>query len=138
MSVVAQAFAALAALIHVVVFVAESFLIRRRAIHRGMFRIRGEDVPAVLLWSFGQGFYNLFLAAGTVAGLVAVNTGHETVGLTLVVYTCGFMALSGVVLAVGDALALGRPRNSAWPGVVAQLVPALVVLAIVLTETGPG
>jgi putative membrane protein len=88
-------------------------------------------VPAVLLWSFGQGFCNLFLAAGTVIGLVAVNTGNTVVGRTLVLYTCGFMALSGLVLAAADALALGRPRNSAWGGVVAQRGPSVVVLAIV-------
>lgn len=44
------------------------------------------------------------------------------------IYTAWFMALSSVVLAVADQLAMSRPRNSAWGGAVAQGLPALVVL----------
>ncbi|MDT7723772.1 MAG: putative rane protein [Actinomycetota bacterium] len=128
MNVVAQVFAGLAALVHIVVFVWETFLFRRPGVHQGIFRIPSENVPAVLLWSFNQGFYNLFLASGTVAGLVALHTGNEAVGRALVLYTCAFMALAGVVLGISDLMGLGRAKGSGWGGAVSQISAPLVVL----------
>lgn len=126
MSLVAQVAAGVAILVHLLVFVWEAFLLDR--VHHSVFRLPAEHLPAVRLWAFGQGFYNLFLAGGTIAGLIALWNGHELVGRTLVLYTAWFMALSSIVLAVGDQLAMSRPRNSAWGGVAAQGLPALVVL----------
>lgn len=126
MSVVAQVAAGVAALIHVVVWVCEAFLIHR--VHYSMFRQPAEHVPAIRLWAFGVGFYNLFLACGLIAGLIAVNTGEELVGRTLILYVSWFMVLGSVVLAVADQLAMSRPRNQAWGGVAAEGVPPLVVL----------
>lgn len=126
MSVVAQVAAVVAALVHLLVWVWEAFLLHR--VHHSVFRIPAGDLPAVRLWAFGVGFYNLFLAGGTIAGLVALQTGEVLVGRTLVIYTAWFMALSSVVLAVADQLAMSRPRNSAWGGVVAQGLPALAIL----------
>jgi putative membrane protein len=124
---VAQVAAGLAALIHVVVWVWESFLFRRVGIHQGIFRIATADVPAVLLWSVNQGFYNLFLAAGTVFGLVSLHAGNPDVGRAFVFYTCGFMLLCGLVLAISDLLGLGRAKGSSWGGAVAQAGPPLIV-----------
>jgi putative membrane protein len=125
-SVVAQVAAGVAILVHLLVFGWESLLLDR--VHQSVFRLPAEHLPAVRLWAFGQGFYNLFLAGGTIAGLVALWNGQELVGRTLVLYTAWFMVLSSIVLAVADQLAMSRPRNSAWGGVVAQGLPALVVL----------
>ncbi len=127
MNVVAQVFAGVAALVHVLVFVWEALVFRRPGVHQGIFHIPSEDVPAVRLWAFGQGFYNLFLASGTVIGLVALHNGNETVGRALVFYTCGFMALSGVVLVIADRMGLGRAEGSGLGGAVAQASPPLVV-----------
>ncbi|MET8757975.1 DUF1304 family protein [Lentzea sp. NPDC004782] len=126
MSPVAQVAAVVAVLVHVLVFVWEALLLDR--VHHSVFRVPAEHLPAIRLWAFGVGFYNLFLAGGTVAGLIAVWSGHELVGRTLVLYTAWFMALSSVVLAVADQSAMSRPRNSAWGGVAAQGLPALVIL----------
>lgn len=126
MSVVAQVAAAVAALVHVVVWVCEAFLIHR--VHHSMFRQPASDVPAIRLWAFGVGFYNLFLAGGLVVGLFALNGGQELVGRTLIFYVSWFMLAGSVVLAVADQLALSRPRNQAWGGVAAEGVPPLVVL----------
>lgn len=126
MSAVAQVAAGVAALVHLVVWVCEAFLIHR--VHYSMFRQRAEDVPAIRLWAFGVGFYNLFLAGGLIAGLVAVHSGHELAGRTLVIYVSCFMVLGSVVLAVADQLAMSRPRNQAWGGVAAEGIPPLVVL----------
>ena len=130
MNVVAQVFAGIAALIHVVVWVWESFLFRRPAIHKGIFSVATEHVPPVLLWSFNVGFYNLFLGSGTIIGLVAVNAGNVDVGRALVLYTCGFMALAGVVLGISDRLGLGRPKGSGMGGAISQTTPPLVAIVI--------
>lgn len=126
MSAVAQVAAAVAALVHIVVWVCEAFLIHRT--HYTIFRQPASDVPAIRLWAFGVGFYNLWLACGVIAGLIALRNGHELVGQTLLIYTAWFMFLSGIVLAVADQLALSRPRNQAWGGVAFESVPPLVVL----------
>lgn len=126
MSVVAQVAAAVAALIHLVVWVCEAFLIGR--VHRSMFGQPAQDVPAIRLWAFGVGFYNLFLACGVIAGLIALHCGQELVGRTLIFYVSWFMVGGSVVLAVADQLAMSRPRNQAWGGVAAEGIPPLVVL----------
>jgi putative membrane protein len=87
-----------------------------------------RDVPAIRLWAFGVGFYNLFLACGLIAGLVALHGGQELVGRTLIFYVSWFMLAGSVVLAVADQLAMSRKRNQAWGGVAAEGVPPLVVL----------
>jgi putative membrane protein len=131
-NLVAQLFAGLVALIHIVVFVWEVLLFHRPKVHRGIFRIPAEDVPTVRLWSVGVGFYNLFLGSGTIAGLIALNSGSVVAGRTLVLYTCAFVALSGVVLFISDRLALSRPKGSGIAGAIAQTGPAMVVLVAAL------
>lgn len=126
MSTVAQVAAAVAALVHVVVWVCEAFLIGR--VHHSMFRQPAEDVPAIRLWAFGVGFYNLFLACGLIVGLFALHGGQELVGRTLIFYVSWFMVGGSVVLAVADQLGMSRARNQAWGGVAAEGIPPLVVL----------
>ncbi|HVK21151.1 MAG TPA: DUF1304 domain-containing protein [Actinokineospora sp.] len=132
MNIVAQIFAGIAGLIHVVVWVWESFLFRRPGIHKGIFSVPSEDVPAVLLWSFNVGFYNLFLGSGTIIGLVMLNTGDEAVGRALVIYTCGFMALAGIVLLISDRLDLGRTKGTGLGGAAGQFVPPAVALTLAI------
>jgi putative membrane protein len=121
-------FALLAAALHVLVFVWEALAFQRPAVHQRIFFIPTADVPAVRLWAFGVGFYNLFLACGTIAGVVAWSGGNETVGRALVIYTCLFMALSGLVLFIADRMELGRPRGKGIGGALAQGVPPLIAL----------
>ncbi|WP_436497353.1 DUF1304 domain-containing protein [Actinokineospora sp. HUAS TT18] len=132
MNVIAQVFAGIAALVHIVVWVWESFLFRRPGIHKGIFSVPSEDVPAVMLWSFNVGFYNLFLGSGTVIGLVMLNTGNESVGRALVLYTCAFMALAGIVLLISDRLGLGRAKGTGLGGVAGQFVPPAVVWTLAM------
>src|SRR5687768_16245659 len=77
---VTQVAAGVAAGIHVLVFVWETLLFRRPGVHWGVFKVPTEDVEPVRLWSFNVGLYNLFLGSGTIAGLIALNTGDEAVG----------------------------------------------------------
>jgi putative membrane protein len=128
MTLVVWTFALLAALLHIVVFVWEAVLFRRPGVHQKIFFVPTADVPAVRLWAFGVGFYNLFLACGLVAGVVAWGAGHEAAGRALVIYICLFMFLSGLVLLVADRLALSRPRGKGLGGAAAQSLPPLIAL----------
>jgi putative membrane protein len=128
MTVVVWVFATLAAALHVLVFIWEALLFERPGVHQRIFSVPRADVPAIRLWAFGVGFYNLFLGCGTIAGVIAWSTGSETVGRTLVIYTCWFMFLSGIVLFIADRMSLGRPRGSGVGGALGQGIPPLIAL----------
>ena len=128
MTIVAQIAALVAAGVHLLAFVWESVLFRAPSVHEGIFRIPGRDVPAAHLWAFNVGFYNLFLGSGAIAGVVLWWAGHDTPGRTLVVYTCLFMFLAGIALAVSDRMALSRQRGDGVVGALSQSVPPLVAL----------
>jgi putative membrane protein len=115
MTLVVWTFALLAAMLHVVVFVWEALLFQRPGVHQGIFFVPTADVPAVRLWAFGVGFYNLFLGSGAVAGVISWSAGNETVGLTLVIYLCLCMFLSGIVF-LADRSELGRARERVSAG----------------------
>jgi putative membrane protein len=121
MNAVAQVFAVITGLVHLWAFLMESVLFRRPAVHR-VFLVRSEEVPAVRLWAFNQGFYNLFFAAGAIGGVVVLHTGDVDVGRTLVLFTCGSMFLAGIVLFVSD------PRRARLGGVFGQALPPLIAL----------
>ena len=126
MIVVVWVFALVAAAIHIVVFVCEAFLIERPSVHGGFFGL--PYVPAVRVWAFGVGFYNLFLGCGMVVGVIAWMSGNETVGRTLVTYICLFMVLGGIVLFISDRLGFGGERGKSIVGAVAESVPPLIAL----------
>lgn len=128
MTIVVWVFALLAAAVHVLVFVWESLVFDRPAVHSGVFAIPSSDVPAIRLWAFCVGFYNLFLALGLVTGVVAWAVGSETVGRTLVIYICVFMVLCGLVLFIADRRGLGRERGKGIGGVIAETVPPMIAL----------
>ncbi|HEY9409717.1 MAG TPA: DUF1304 domain-containing protein [Jiangellaceae bacterium] len=121
MNAVAQVFAVIAGLIHVGIFVVESVVFRRPQIHR-RFLVAPEDVDVVRQWALNQGVYNLFLALGALGGVVVLAVGDETVGRTLVLFSCGCMVAAGLVL-------LATERSLARSALV-QAVPPLVVLAL--------
>ncbi len=128
MTAVAWTFALLAAAVHVLAFAWETLLFRRPGVHQGVFSIPTSDVPAVMLWAFNVGFYNLFLASGAVAGVVAWATGNEDAGQALVVYTCLFMVLGSLALFASDRMALSRPRGTGVGGALAEGLPPLAAL----------
>jgi putative membrane protein len=131
MTLVVWIFALVAAVLHLLVFVCEALLIERPAVYQGVFAIKAADVPAIRLWAFGVGFYNLFLALGMITGVVAWIAGNEQVGRTLVVYLTLFMLLSSIVLFVADRMDMGRPRGKGLGGAMGQGIPALIVLIAV-------
>jgi putative membrane protein len=98
--------AILAGAVHVLIFCMESLLWTTPGV-RARFRQSPEQADATKLLALNQGFYNLFLAIGTFAGLGLVLTGHPRVGWTLVYWNCLFMLGAAVVLA-GSAPGMRR------------------------------
>ncbi|MFZ2530353.1 MAG: DUF1304 domain-containing protein [Rhodococcus sp. (in: high G+C Gram-positive bacteria)] len=132
MIVVAQVAALVAAGVHLLAFAWESILFLRPGIHRDLFRVPTRDVPPVRLWAFNVGFYNLFLGSGAIAGVVLWWAGRDMPGRTLVIYTCTFMFLAGIVLFVSDRMAMSRPRGAGVVGAASQSTPPLVALVALL------
>jgi putative membrane protein len=122
---VAQVFAVLAAFVFIWAGLLESFFFSRPGVHRKIFHTPTENLPALRLWSFCQGFYNLFLAAGTIIGLIALNNGDVRVGRALVLYTCAFMVGTGIVMGIRDRRHLDGAVGASLPPLIA-LVAALV------------
>jgi putative membrane protein len=132
MIAVAWTFALLAAAIHIVVWAWEALLIERPFVHQRVFSTPAADLPAIRLWTFGLGFYNLFLGVGMIVGVALWAAGAEAAGRTLVVYITAFMVLCGVVLFVDDRLGFGRVRGKHIGGAFGQAVPPLVALVATL------
>jgi putative membrane protein len=116
--------AIVAGTVHVVIFGMESVWWTTPQV-RARFRQSPEQAETTRVLAFNQGFYNLFLAVGTFAGLGLVLTGHPRVGWTLVYWNCLFMLGAAVVLA---GSASGMRRGAVIQGA-APLV--LLVLAVV-------
>jgi putative membrane protein len=131
MMAAAWVFASIAGGLHILVFVWEALVFPRPSVHQRIFSTPTEDVPAIRLWAFGVGFYNLFLGLGAIIGVIAWVVGNETVGRTLVIYTCLFMFLSGLVLVIADRMEMGRARGKGIGGAIGQgLAPLLALLAV--------
>lgn len=125
MLVVIQVLAALAGLVHVYIWVMESLRFADPKVHRWVFKVASADVGAVRDWAYNQGWYNLFLAVGALAG-VAVVRWAPAVGWTLIVFSCTAMLAAALVL-----IATNRAMLSA--ALKQGLLPALS-LAFALTQ----
>ena len=121
MGAAAVVFAALAALVHVYIWVLESFLWTMPRT-RAVFGTSEEEAQTTKLLALNQGFYNLFLAAITTAGIVTFVVGCTSVGSALMFAGTGSMALAAVVLAVSSP---DKARSALLQGV-------LPVIAVVL------
>lgn len=123
MNTVAVVFALAAGVMHIGVGICESFFFNRRGVQQFLLK-KDASPPEVGLWAFCVGFYNMFLGVGTILG-VALAGSDEDVGRALVLYTCSFMALSGIVLWVSD--------HRLWRGAVAQFtIPGAAVVAVLV------
>ncbi|GAA1410062.1 hypothetical protein GCM10009639_60780 [Kitasatospora putterlickiae] len=119
MNAVSQVFALIAAAVHLVVWPLESFLYGHPRVRR-LLTASTADAPQVRLWRVNVGFYNLYLALGMVAGLIALHTDEPVVGRTLITYLSAFMIAAGATLLASD------PRL--WPGALGQALPPAAVL----------
>ena len=116
--------ALLSALIHVLFFCMESLWWTKPAVYR---RFRSTEAQALVTKSlaFNQGFYNLFLALGTFAGLGLVLTGYSRIGWMFVSWNCFCMLGAAVVLA---GSAPGMRRGAVIQGAAPLLFLALAAL----------
>jgi putative membrane protein len=90
-------FAGLAALLHVYIWVMESFLWTSPRT-RAAFGTTEEQAQTTKLLAFNQGFYNLFLAVITVVGIVIGGFGSYNAACALIFAGTGSMLAAAVVL----------------------------------------
>lgn len=115
--------AGLAAALHVGFFYLESIDFSSPRTYR-RFLVAGDDEARIVRnWAFNQGFYNLFLAAGTAAGIVVWATGHHSPGRALIVMGCGSMLAAALVL-------IGTDRRMVRPAMIQGTLPLLALALI--------
>lgn len=117
-------FAALAAVLHVYIFVMES-LTWTSPRTRATFGTTAEEAETTKLLAFNQGFYNLFLAIVTGIGIGALIMGHTGVGAAMIFAGIGSMAAAALVLVASSP-------DKARAAVVQGLLPVLGIVALVI------
>jgi putative membrane protein len=97
--IIAIVFAALAALLHVYIFIMESVLWRRPTIWKRFGLESQADAETIAPMALNQGFYNLFLAIGVFVGffLLPHPTLHSA-GVVLILFACASMLAAALVL----------------------------------------
>ena len=126
MIVAALIFAALAALLHVYIFVMESLTWTSPGT-RARFGTTAEEAETTRLLAFNQGFYNLFLAIVTGVGIAFLATRHNAVGAALVFAGVGSMAAAAVVLLLS---APDKARAAVTQGTLPLIAVVLLVLGL--------
>jgi putative membrane protein len=118
----ALVFAGLAALLHVYIFVLESFA-WTTARTRKVFGTTAEEAQTTKMLAFNQGFYNLFLAVVTAVGVAMILIGHRSVGAALVLAgVCSMLAAAIVLLASSPDKARAAVSQGAFPLIAAVLM----------------
>lgn len=120
MVIVAAIFAALAALVHFYIFWIEAIVFESSG--RKAFGISAEDAAIMKPWAYNQGFYNLFLAIGTVAGISILGS-NRAAAIAVILFGTGSMVAAALVL-------IGSDRSKARGAVVQGLFPALCLVAL--------
>lgn len=121
-------FALLAALLHVYIFTMESITWTRPATWKRFSITSQADADTTRPLAYNQGFYNLFLAGGALAGTGAIALGHPAVGWTLVFSSCGSMLLASVVLALSGRKYLRAAATQGTTPLLAVVFAALGLL----------
>ena len=122
-------FALVAALLHVYIFTIESITWTKPATWKRFSLTSQADAETTKPLAYNQGFYNLFLAVGALAGIVAVWAGAPQVGWTLVFSSCGSMLLAALVLAASGRKYL---RAAVLQGTTPLLAVVLGIVALLL------
>ena len=120
-------FAGLAALLHVYIWVMESFLWTSPRT-RAAFGTTEEEAQTTKLLAFNQGFYNLFLAIITAVGIVIGGFGHYDAACALIFAGTGSMLAAAVVL-------LASSPDKVRAAVMQGTFPLLAVLLLALHLT---
>jgi putative membrane protein len=122
----------LAAALHIFIFTMESLTWTRPSTWQRFGVASQADAETTRPMAFNQGFYNLFLAIGALAGVGCValaggSQGLSIAGWTLVFSSCGSMLLAALVL-----LGTGKKylRAAATQGTLPLLAVVLGALAL--------
>jgi putative membrane protein len=123
-------FAAVAALIHLAIFVLESVIWSRPSTWK-RFGVRSqEDAEVLRPMAYNQGFYNVFLALGAGVGILMI--GSESVrqgGIALTIFSLLSMVLASIVLVSSNPR---LARAAMFQG----LAPLLGIVFLVLALLG--
>ncbi len=126
MTIAALVFAGLAALLHVYIFVMESFTWTTPRT-RAVFGTSPEEAETTKLLAYNQGFYNLFLAIVTAIGIVALAQGHNGIGAALVFAGAGSMLAAALVLLTASP---DKARAAVIQGAFPLIAVVLLVIAL--------
>ena len=120
--------AALAALLHVYIFVMES-LTWTSPRTRATFGTTPETAETTKELAFNQGFYNLFLAIVTAIGVAAVLIGARAVGVALVLSGVGSMLAAALVLLLSSP---DKARAAITQGTLPLIAVVLLVVGLAI------
>jgi putative membrane protein len=123
MTIIAVVLAVLAALLHVYIFVLESFRWTEPSTRR-TFGVSESDAEVLAPMAYNQGFYNLFLAIITIVGVAMIGE-QEVAGSALALAGTGSMLAAAVVLVTHD-------RSMVRAALTQGTIPALAVLFLLL------
>jgi putative membrane protein len=121
-------FAGLAALLHVYIWVMESFLWTSPRT-RAAFGTTEEEAQTTKLLAFNQGFYNLFLAIITVVGIVIGGFGYDDAACALIFAGTGSMLAAAVVLLVSSP---DKARAAITQGILPLIAIVLMVVGLAM------
>jgi putative membrane protein len=121
-------FAGLAALLHVYIWVMESFLWTSPRT-RAAFGTTEEEAQTTKLLAFNQGFYNLFLAIVTVVGIVIGGFGYDDAACALIFAGTGSMLAAAVVLLVSSP---DKARAAITQGILPLIAIVLMVVGLAM------
>jgi putative membrane protein len=97
----------------------------RPAVFRRFGLASEEEARIVRSFAYNQGFYNLFLAAGAVGGVLKSLLGDPEAGVPVMLFACGSMVAAGVVLVT-------RNRSFARAAAIQAVPPLIAILAQVV------
>ncbi len=127
---VGSVFVAIAAAIHIYIFVLESVRWSLPATWR-VFGVKTQaDADTVRPMAFNQGFYNLFLAIGVVAGLLLIATTHTSAGIAVTLFAASSMVAAALVLLISSP---NLARAAAIQGAAPLVGVILLGLALLLS-----
>ncbi|MBS1675349.1 MAG: DUF1304 domain-containing protein [Actinobacteria bacterium] len=126
LTVIGTVFAGVAALIHVYIFVLESVRWTHPSTRR-IFGTSAEDAQTTRPLAFNQGFYNLFLAAIVIIGMILQPTVSAPVGWSLMMAGVGSMLGAALVLILSDRT---KVRAATVQGLFPLLAVALLLAGV--------
>lgn len=123
MSAVCQIAATLAGLLHVGIFYLEAVVFNRPSTYRRFLVADERQAEVIQPWAFNQGFYNLFLAIGTLTGVLVWVLGKPYQGRALIGFGCGCMLAASLVL-------VGSDRRMARAALTQGLLPLIALVTL--------